>query len=87
MSAIVGLLLTAALTVVAVLWGHRGVELMSWLAAIGSFVVGVLTLLVTVPRRSGGGRGLRFSARARDHAQVFQAGGNITKSGNSRRRR
>lgn len=71
----VGLLVTGGLIVVAVVWGRRGVELVSWLAGVGSFLVAALTLLITVRPSGGPARVFRLSARARDDAQIFQAGG------------
>ncbi|MFG3687839.1 hypothetical protein [Micromonospora sp. NPDC047740] len=85
MIALTGVLVVVGLVVAAIAAGRRGVELVSWLAGVGSFVVAVVTLFVTIPKDSSAGRLLRFSARARDNSQVFQAGGNITGSGNSRR--
>jgi hypothetical protein len=83
---VVGVVVTAALVVVAIVWGRDGVELVSWLAGVASLVVAVVTLLVTVPSGGGGGSGagrvLRFRAKARGEGQVFQAGGNITNAGN-----
>lgn len=73
-----GLLVTGGLIVVAVVWGRRGVELVSWLAGVGSFAAAILTLLITVRPSGGTARVLRLSARARDNAQVFQAGGDIS---------
>jgi hypothetical protein len=82
---VLGVVVAMGLVVVAIVWGRNGVELMSWLAGVASLVVAVVTLLVTVPSLSGGsgtGRMQRFSAKARDDGQVFQAGGNITNAGN-----
>ena len=80
------MVVTAALVVVAIVWGRDGVELVSWLAGVASLAVAVVTLLATVPSGGGGGSGagrvLRFRAKARGEGQVFQAGGNITNAGN-----
>jgi hypothetical protein len=91
---IAGLLVATGLAVVAVMWGLHGIEVASWLAAVGSLLVAVLTLVVTWPRdkrphvdgnkgSSSGVRPVSQSARARGKSTVIQAGGSITNSGNS----
>jgi hypothetical protein len=83
---VAGVLVVAGLVVAAVVAGRRGIELVSWLAGIGSFIAAVAALSIAAPKTSGLGRMLRFSARARDNSQVFQAGGNITNAGNNPRK-
>lgn len=79
-------MLVAGLVVAAVVWGRDGVEAASWIAGVASLLVAVATLLITVPSgKSGPGkRAQRFSGRAQDNGQVFQAGGDITNAGNNR---
>ena len=85
---ICGLLTTAGLVVVAVLWGRDGVEAVSWVATVAALLVAVLTLWVTLTGPGGGGGGspsLRFTAKAKDNARVYQAGGNLTVPSDDRR--
>jgi hypothetical protein len=81
---VAGLLVTAGLIVVAVVWGRDGVEAVSWVAGVASLLVAVLTLWLTLPGAGGGGSGgrsQRFTARAEGNARVFQAGGDIRAPG------
>jgi hypothetical protein len=43
------LLITGGLVVAAVVWGRNGLELLSWLAGIGSLFVAVATAFLTAP--------------------------------------
>jgi hypothetical protein len=46
---VLGALLAAVLIVTAIVFGRRGLELVSWLAGIASFAVAVLTLFTSWP--------------------------------------
>ncbi|WP_433217435.1 hypothetical protein ACQP00_09675 [Dactylosporangium sp. CS-047395] len=76
---VTGGLLVIGLIVAAVLFGQHGVEVMSWLASIGSLLVALVTLFIAAPPHTGRStpRILRFSGKAKGNGVVMQAGRDI----------
>ncbi|WP_432830915.1 hypothetical protein [Dactylosporangium sp. CA-092794] len=79
--------MVVGLIIAAVLFGQHGVEVASWLAGVGSFVLAFATLFLALPSRTSDGarRTFRFSGKARGNALVVQAGRDVHNVGNNQR--